>query len=110
MIASVNFDAFRNAGQLAAYVGVAPLVNQSGKRQPRRGPACLLGDANLRAKLWMQTLRAVTKNAWLKAFYDRLVAAGKPKKLALIAAMRKLLAAMLSVAKRRTAFEARITL
>jgi transposase len=104
MIASIDFDSFRNAGQLAAYVGVAPLVNQSGKRRPLRGPTSSLGDADLRAKLWMPTLRAVTKNAWLKAFYDRLVAAGKPKKLAMIAAMRKLLGAMLSVAKHRTAF------
>jgi transposase len=108
MIASIDFDAFRSAGQLAAYVGVAPFVNQSGKRQPRRGPACSLGDADLRAKLWMPTLRAVTKNAWLKAFYDRLVAAGKPKKLAMVAAMRKLLGVMLSVAKHRAPFVPRI--
>lgn len=108
MIASIDFDAFRSAGQLAAYVGVAPLVNQSGKRQPRRGPVGSLGDAPLRAKLWMPTLRAVTCNPWLKAFYDRLVAAGKPKKLAMVAAMRKLLAAMLSVAKHRTPFVPRI--
>jgi transposase len=99
MIASIDFEAFRSASQLAAYVGVAPIVNHSGKRTPLRGPACTMGDANLRAKLWMPTLRAVTKNAWLKAFYDRLVAAGKPKKLAMIAAMRKLLSAMVSVAR-----------
>lgn len=99
MIASIDFDAFRSASQLAAYVGVAPIVNHSGKRTPPRGPACTMGDANLRAKLWMPTLRAVTKNVWLKAFYDRLVAAGKPKKLAMIAAMRKLLSAMVSVAR-----------
>jgi len=99
MIASIDFEAFRSASQLAAYVGVAPIVNHSGKRTPMRGPACTMGDAGLRAKLWMPTLRAVTKNAWLKAFYDRLVAAGKPKKLAMIAAMRKLLSAMVSVAR-----------
>jgi transposase len=52
----------------------------------------------------MPTLRAVTKNAWLKAFYDRLVAAGKPKKLAIVASMRKLRGAMLSVAKHRVPF------
>jgi transposase len=99
MIASIDFEAFRSASQLAAYVGVAPIVNQSGKRTPMRGPACTMGDASLRAKLWMPTLRAVTKNTWLKAFYNRLVAAGKPKKLAMIAAMRKLLSAMVSVAR-----------
>jgi transposase len=108
MIASIDFAAFRSARQLAAYVGVAPLVHQSGKRQPRRGHACALGDADLRAKLWMPTLRAVTKNAWLRAFYERLVAAGKPKKLALIAAMRKLLSAMVSVARSRQPFVPRL--
>jgi hypothetical protein len=36
-----------------------------------------MGNAGLRAKLWMPTLRAVTKNPWLKSFYDRLVAQGK---------------------------------
>ena len=104
VIASIDFDLFRSAGQLAAYVGVAPTVRHSGKRRPLRGPTSSLGDADLRAKLWMPTLRAVTKNAWLKAFYDRLVAAGKPKKLAMVASMRKLLGAMLSVAKHRTPF------
>lgn len=104
MIASIDFDSFRSASQLAAYVGVAPLVNHSGKRQPLRGHACTMGDAALRSKLWMPTLRAVRTNAWLKAFYDRLVAGGKPKKLALVAAMRKLLSAMMSVARTRTPF------
>jgi len=104
MIASIDFDSFRSASQLAAYVGVAPLVNHSGKRQPLRGHACTMGDAKLRAKLWMPTLSAIKTNAWLKAFYDRLVAGGKPKKVALVAAMRKLLSAMMSVARTRTPF------
>lgn len=104
MIASIDFNAFRSASQLAAYVGVAPLVNHSGKRTPLRGHACSMGDAELRAKLWMPTLRAVRSNPWLKAFYARLVAAGKPKKLALIASMRKLLGAIMSVARTRTPF------
>lgn len=104
MIASVDFTKFKTAAALAAYVGVAPLVNHSGKRQPLRGHACTMGNADLRAKLWMPTLRAVTHNPWLKPFYERLVAAGKPKKLAIIAAMRKLLGAMISVARTRTPF------
>ncbi|UJR80391.1 Transposase (plasmid) [Sandaracinus amylolyticus] len=108
MIASIDFDAFKSAAALAAYVGVAPIVSHSGKRQPLRGPACTMGDADLRAKLWMPTLRAVTHNPWLKAFYGRLVAAGKPKKLAIIAAMRKLLGAMISVARTRTPFVPRL--
>ena len=93
---------------LAAYVGVAPLVNHSGKRQPLRGPACTMGDAELRAKLWMPTLQAIRRNAWLKPFYERLVAAGKPKKVAIVASMRKLLGAMVSVARTKTPFVPRL--
>jgi hypothetical protein len=56
----------------------------------------------------MPTLCGVIHNSWLKAFYDRLVAAGKPPKVAMIAAMRKLLAAMVSVARTRKPFEVRL--
>jgi transposase len=63
-----------------------------------------VGNARLRMALWMPVLGAVRRNLWLKAFYDRLVAAGKPPKLALIAAMRKLLHAIYSVAKNRRPF------
>ena len=108
MIASVDFRAFKSASALAAYVGVAPLVSHSGKRQPLRRPACTMGDAELRAKLWMPTLQAIRRNAWLKSFYERLVAAGKPKKVAIVASMRKLLGAMMSVARTKTPFVPRL--
>lgn len=108
MIAEVDLLAFRDAGALAAYVGVAPSVNHSGKRTPQRGAISSIGHAKLRAKLWMPTLQAVRKNAWLRRFYEGLVARGKPKKLALIAAMRKLLSAMLSVARSGKPFEPRL--
>ena len=108
VIAEVNLLAFRDAGALAAYVGVAPSVNQSGKRVPQRGGLHSVGHARLRAKLWMPTLRAVRNNAWLRHFYEGLVARGKPKKLALVAALRKLLSAMLSVARSGKPFEPRL--
>jgi transposase len=110
MIAELNLPAFRNAGGLAAFIGVAPSVNHSGKRQPRRGSLCPIGHAKLRAKLWMPTMRAVRVNPWLRAFYEGLVARGKPKKLALIASMRKLLSAMLSVARSRKPFVPQLAL
>ncbi|MFN7598079.1 MAG: IS110 family transposase, partial [Cereibacter sp.] len=62
------------------------------------------GNAKLRRALWMTVLAAVRINPWLKAFHDRLRGAGKPPKLALIAAMRKLLHAVYSVAKSRNPF------
>lgn len=95
---------FENAEALAAFVGVVPAVSHSGKRTPLHAPTGRLGDARLRAKLWMPTLAAVKYNPWLRAFYERLIARGKLPKVALTAAMRKLLHAIYSVAKNRRAF------
>lgn len=95
---------FRDERALASYVGVVPGLRQSGKRTSQRASTTPYGNADLRTALYMPTLTAVKRNPWLKAFYERLVAAGKPKKLALIAAMRKLLHAIYSVAKHRRAF------
>ncbi len=98
---------FRDSGALAAYVGVAPATRQSGKRQGRAA-GTTFGNARLRHWLWMPTLRAVKRNAWLKAFHSRLVAGGGPWKLAAIAAMRKLLVAVYAVARDRRPFIAQI--
>ena len=95
---------FRDERALASYVGVVPALRHSGKRTPMHAGTSHYGNADLRTALYMPTLTAVKRNPWLKAFYDRLVAAGKPKKLALIAAMRKLLHAIYSVAKNRKPF------
>ena len=104
IIAAVGDPArFRSAGAFAAYVGVVPGLRQSGKRTAARA-ATTFGNAKLRRALWMTVLAAVRINPWLKAFHDRLRAAGKPPKLALIAAMRKLLHAVYSVAKSRQPF------
>lgn len=96
--------AFRSPAALAAFVGVIPALRQSGKRTSPRAGLTRLGHAPLRAKLWMPTLTAVQKNPWLRAYYDRLRARGKLPKVALIAAMRKLLIAVHYVAKHRRPF------
>ena len=95
---------FRSAGALAAYVGPVPALKQSGKRQHTRAAITSIGNASLRAALWMPTLTAVRRNPWLRAHYQRLIARGKPHKLALVACMRKLLTAVYSVAKNRQPF------
>jgi transposase len=99
---------FPNAAALAAYLGVVPGLKHSGKRQPRSAGLSPIGHARLRRALWMPTLSAVRHNPWLKAFHDRLIARGKPPKVALVAAMRKLLAAILAVAKSRQPFVPRL--
>jgi transposase len=95
---------FRDAGALAAYVGVIPGIKHSGKSKPSRASLTPIGHAKLRAALWMPTLTAVRRNPWLRAYYQRLRAAGKLPKVALVASMRKLLCAVYSVAKNKRPF------
>jgi transposase len=78
-----------NRREIAALVGVAPLNRDSGKLKGKR--AVWGGRASVRATLYMATLTASRFNPVIRAFYARLVAAGKPKKVALVAAARKLL-------------------
>ncbi len=96
--------AFASGKAIAAFVGTVPGLRESGKRRPGHAPLHPLGHAALRHALWMPTLTAIRCNPWIRAFYQRLTAAGKPKKLAIIACMRKLLDAVHYVARTRTAF------
>ena len=75
--------------RIAALVGVAPLNRDSGTVRGRR--QVWGGRAVVRHTLYMATLSAVRFNATVRAFYTRLVSAGKAKKVALVACMRKLL-------------------
>ncbi len=99
-----DIGSFRSAAAIASYVGAIPALRQSGKRQGTRAGLTPHGNARLRAALWMPTLTAVRKNAWLRAYYEGLRARGKLPKVALVAAMRKLLIAVYFVAKNRKPF------
>jgi transposase len=75
--------------QISKLVGVAPLADDSG---PRRGKRRIWGGrANVRAVVYMAALVAIQHNPAIKVFHSRLIAAGKPKKVAIVACMRKLL-------------------
>jgi transposase len=96
---------FHSLAALASYVGVIPRLRELGKRKKTRtAPPLPLGNARLRRALWMPTLSAVRVNPWVRAYYQRLRAVGKPAKVALLAAMRKLLAGVYSVARHRRPF------
>lgn len=75
--------------EIAALVGVAPLNRDSGTHRGVRHTWG--GRSSVRKVLFMAALTAVRWNPAIRAFYQRLVAAGKPKKVALVACMRKLL-------------------
>jgi transposase len=103
-----DFSSFRSGAALASYVGAVPALKQSGKRTFQRASLTPIGAAHLRAKLWMPVLTAVRTNPWLRAYYERLIARGKLPKVALVAAMRKLLHAVYSVATHRHPFVANL--
>jgi transposase len=75
--------------KIAALVGVAPFNHDSGRMRGKRFVQG--GRPAIRSVLYMATLTAIRHNPIIKAFYDHLLAAGKDKKLALVACMRKLL-------------------
>ena len=81
-----------NRAQAAALAGVAPFNRESGSWRGKRMIAG--GRRHVRSALYMATLSAVRFNPWLRSFYQRLRSNGKPPKLALTAAMRKLLLAL----------------
>ena len=76
-------------GEIAKLVGVAPLNNDSGQASGQR--RTFGGRSSVRRVLYMATLVATRFNSRIKSFYQRLLAEGKPRKVALTAAMRKLL-------------------
>lgn len=91
-------------GQIAALVGVAPLNRDSGTWRGRR--AVWGGRRAVRTALYMGALRATRCNPVIQAFYARLLAAGKAKKVALVACMHKLLTLLNALLKHQTPWQA----
>lgn len=83
--------------RVAALVGVAPLNRDSGQMRGQR--SIWGGRAEVRRTLYMATLTAVRYNPVLKPYYERMLGAGKRKKVALVACMRKLLTMLNAIAK-----------
>ena len=89
--------------QVSALVGVAPFACDSGSMRGRR--RIRGGRFELRRTLYMATLAAITYNPVIRAHYRRLVDAGKLKKVALVACMRKLLTILNAMARTHTPFQ-----
>jgi transposase len=86
-----------NRKEIAKLVGVAPLARDSGRHRGQR--IAWGGRAEVRCALYMSALACITHNPAIGAFYRRLVAEGKPKKVALVASMRKLLVVLNAMAR-----------
>jgi transposase len=90
--------------QIAKLVGVAPLADDSGSR---KGPRRIWGGrSEVRAVVYMATLSAIRFNPAIKAFYSRLIAAAKPKKVAIVACMRKLLTILNAILRDQVLWDA----
>lgn len=96
-----------NRKKIAALVGVAPFPCDSGTLRGRR--LVWGGRARVRSALYMATLVAVRHNPVLRAFYQRLCAAGKPKKVALTACMHKLLTILNAMLRHHTRWAPTLT-
>lgn len=93
-----------NRKQIAALVGVAPLNRDSGTLRGKR--TIWGGRAHVRASLYMAALVASRFNPAIRVFYQRLLAAGKPKKVALTACMHKLLLTLNAMVRTQTRWQA----
>ena len=89
-----------DAKRIASLVGVAPFSRDSGQMRGRR--TIFGGRGAVRAVLYMAALTARRFNPGLRVFYERLRAAGKPVKVAMVGVMRKLIVMLNAVVKRDT--------
>lgn len=93
-----GFRKFENASQLCSYAGITPTIRESGSSVRGRSRISKVGNRKLRSLLFMASFSACEHNRACKAVYDRIVAKGKSKKLALMAVANKLLKQAFAVA------------
>ena len=95
---------FANTRQAVAFAGLDTAKHESGTSVRGKPRMSKMGHASIRRALYMPAVVAMTKTAWGRAFAQRLLAAGKPKKLVLGALMRKLVTIAYGVLKSGTPF------
>lgn len=105
LVATLNFTACADAKAAAGYAGLTPQARRSGTSVRGRERIGHSGHKRLRTALYMATLSAARCNPLIRAFYDRLRAAGKPPKVARCAAARKLLLVAWAVVRDQRAFD-----
>ena len=94
-----GFDRFTSGSELCSYAGLTPVIRQSGSSVKGRPRISKIGNQKLRNLLFMCSFNACKYNHACKAVYDRTIAKGKSKKLALIAVCKKLLKQAFAIAK-----------
>ena len=94
-----GFNRFENSKQLCSYAGITPIIRESGSSVRGRSRISKMGNQKLRNLLFLCSFSACKYNKACKELYDRIVAKGKSKKLALIAVANKLLKQAFAIAK-----------
>lgn len=94
-----GFERFSSASELCSYSGLTPIIRQSGSSVRGRPRISKIGNKKLRNLLFMCSFNACKHNKSCKELYDRIVAKGKSKKLALIAVCNKLLKQAFAIAR-----------
>jgi transposase len=105
LVTTLNFTTCDTVDALTAYAGLAPMPRQSGSSVWHRPSIGHSGNGRLRTAFYMATLTAARFNPAIKAFYNRLLEAGKPEKVARCAAARKLLHIAWAVVKKDQPFD-----
>ncbi len=103
MLAEVPELSSLSRREISALIGVAPVNRDSGTMRGRR--TVFGGRASVRTALYMSALVGTRHNPVIKEFYTRLVAAGKPKKVAMTACIRKLLTILNAMLKKNEAWD-----
>jgi transposase len=104
-VTTLNFTACDSVDSLTAYAGLAPMPRQSGSSVWHHPSIGHSGNGRLRTAYYMAMLTAARFNRAIKTFYSRLIAAGKPEKVARCAAARKLLHIAWAVVKKDQPFD-----
>lgn len=104
MTATSGFKNFDSAKSLVKYFGLAPRIYQSGKKSYSTGK-CRTSKTHIRGVLYVCSWTAMKHNTACKELYERLLAKGKPKKVALIAVCNKLLRICFGVVKNKTLYQ-----
>jgi transposase len=105
-----SIERFETAKQVQAYFGLSPRIYQSGTSVRGRGSLCKLGQGEMRRLLYLAALTASRRNPQCKAMYDRMIACGKKKKVALCAVAAKVLRQAFAVLKHKKPFSAEVNL
>lgn len=104
-----GFTKFQNAKQLSSYVGLSPRIYESGTSVKGKVKICKMGMSKMRALLYVCSWSAIKCNTACKNLYERMVAKGKPKMVALIAVANKLLKQSFAIATQGTYYEENYT-